>query len=499
MAHDFDVIVVGSGAGGGTFAFACARAGKRVLLLERGPPAVGPQPCASTYQRLMTQEPYDDRLIRVNGSAKRLYMGGGVGGGTALYGAALLRPSAEDFHPGRYYGPHIPRAIWDWPISYETLEPYYTEAEALYRVAGPGEDDFGPLPKPRQGFPNSPLPLKPINRRIMAANAALGLKPFRLPLAIDFDRCLSCSSCPGYSCPNASRRSSAQLVAEAVDEGLPLHVMTNVEAEKLHRDASGQVDGVCVRDRTTGKQATYRAQRYALAAGAIGSPVLLLRSGMGSTWVGRNYMMHLSPIQCGFFRHRTGGDETFVKQVGFADYYFGCRGYQHKLGLIQSLPVPDPHMIAKVLAIPLPQSAVQFLRARMVPLAGIVEDLPNPANRVTLDRNAQPVLKHRFAEYDLDRGRQLGRLMARILKNSGALVCATKAFPSHEHVAHQCGTLRFGHDSVDAVADSKCRVFKHPNLFVVDGSVFPTSLGVGPALTIMANALRVARVAIREI
>src|SRR5690349_47138 len=154
MAHDFDVIVIGSGAGGGTFAYACARAGKQVLLLERGPRYRPRQAAPSEYEMLIAKGPYDDRLVRVNGSPRRMDMGGVLGGGTSLYGAALLRPSADDFHPGRHYGPLLPCLMWDWPISYETLEPFYTAAEALYRVAGSGEDDFGPLPKPRQGFPH---------------------------------------------------------------------------------------------------------------------------------------------------------------------------------------------------------------------------------------------------------------------------------------------------------------------------------------------------------
>lgn len=130
----------------------------------------------------------------------------------------------------------------------------------------------------------------------------------------------------------------------------------------------------------------------------------------------------------------------------------------------------------------------------MLPLCGIVEDLPNPANRVDWGTEGRPRLHHRFGEYDLDRGRWLGRLMTRILKKAGAILCISKKFASDEHVAHQCGTLRFGKNPADAVLDADCRVFKHPNVYVVDGSFFPTSLGVGPALTIMANALRVAKV-----
>jgi choline dehydrogenase-like flavoprotein len=448
---------------------------------------------------LIDKKPYDDRPVRVNGVPKRLYMGSVLGGSTALYGAALLRPSEDDFHPGRYYGPHLPRAIWDWPVSYPTLEPYYSEAERLYGVSGCSDEDFGPLQKPRHAYPSGSIPMKPINQRLMTANRARGLKPFRLPLAIDFTRCLQCHACPGYICPNGARRSSAQLVDRAVADRLPLRVLANVEVERLTRNAEGQVDEVCFQDRSTGQRSALRARRYALAAGAIGSPALLLKSGITGRHVGRNYMMHLSPLALGIFRRATGADQTYVKQVGFADYYLGAPGYTHKMGLIQSLPVPGPLMMAKATAGRLPQVIIRFLRKHMLPLTGIVEDLPNPANRVTLGSDGAAELYHQYTPYDLDRGRRLGQFMARILKTAGALFCLSKSFPSDEHVAHQCGTLRFGKTPADAVLDADCRMFGQPNLVVVDGSFLPTSLGVGPALTIIANALRVAETVTREL
>jgi choline dehydrogenase-like flavoprotein len=498
MPFDCDVIVVGSGAGGATLAYACARAGKSVLLLERGRKYPVEGPVQNEQAMLIDKRPYDDREVEVNGSRKRLYMGGVLGGGTALYGAALLRPSRDDFHPGKSYGNRIPRAIWDWPLSYDDLEPYYAEAERLYGVGGSPDEDFGPLPKPDRGYPNQALPLHPINQKLMAANQARGLRPFRLPLAIDPTRCLRCADCAGYICPTGARSSSAQLMDRAATDGLPLCVLTNVEVEQLILHGNGNVAGVCVRDRATGERIVQRARRYVLAAGAIASPVILLRSGVDEPGIGRHYMMHLSPLVIGIFPRPGGADETFVKQVGFTDYYFGANGYAHKMGLVQSLPVPGPLLMAKMAPL-LPRLAARFLRQRMLPLAGIVEDLPDPANRVCAGPNGEPRLRHRFGAYDLERGRRLSRLMARILKRAGALLCLSRRFASDEHVAHQCGTLRFGKDPAHAVLGPDCRMFKHPNVFVVDGSFFPTSLGVGPALTIIANALRVAALVSREL
>jgi choline dehydrogenase-like flavoprotein len=410
-----------------------------------------------------------------------------------------MRPSREDFHPGQSYCGRIPRAIWDWPITYDDLDTYYSEAERLYGVAGLATDDHAPLQKPRHGYPSAPLPLHPANRRLMAATRARGLRPFRLPLAIDPDSCLRCHACAGYLCPTGARSSSSQLLDRAVAGGLPLRVWTNVEVQRLALDGSGHVDGIGLVNRTTGQFSVCRGRTYALAAGAIGSPLLLLKSGIGGPLVGRHYMAHLSPIVAGIFPRATGGDEAFVKQVGFADYYFGSRRFAHKLGLIQSLPVPGPLMMAKTAPRFMPRRLQHALRRRMLPLLGIVEDLPDPANRVTCDATGRPKLQHRFGAYDRMRGDALRRLMARLLRQAGAWLCIGKAMPSDEHVAHQCGTLRFGTSPEHAVLDRDCRLFGHPNVFVVDGSFLPTSLGVGPALTIMANALRVAVVVTREV
>jgi choline dehydrogenase-like flavoprotein len=278
-----------------------------------------------------------------------------------------------------------------------------------------------------------------------------------------------------------------------------LQVRTNVEAEKLLLDGPERVAGISLLDRGTGQRTVCRARRYVLAGGAVGSPHLLLRSGVDGPLVGQNYMVHLSPVVVGIFRRCTRADEEFVKQVGFADYYFGAQGYTHKLGLVQSLPVPGPLLTAKMAPRLLPHSLLQFLRRRMLPLAGIIEDLPDPANRVSCGPAGQLALHHRFSDYDLERGRRLRQLMVQILKRAGALLCLDKRLGTDEHVGHQCGTLRFGKDARHAVLDPNCRMFKYPEVFVVDGSFFPTSLGVGPALTIIANALRVARLLAREI
>ena len=494
METDFDTIVIGSGAGGASFAQACAKAGKSVLLVERGQPA--PSHLGNTEERanLIDRVPYDDRQVVVDDEAIRLYIGGVVGGSTSVYGGVMLRPSADDFHPGKHYSKELPRELWDWPIDYEQLSPYYDEAEDLFKLAVDHHDEYEPLCRPHKGLRNGALPLAPINERLISVSRNHGLQPFRLPLAIDAEICQRCDSCAGFLCPYGARRSTAQVIEETRAKDR-LQLMTNAEVDQLERDPAGKISAVTVRDRATGERHQYRANCYALAAGALGSSAIMLRSQLGGSQVGRNYMMHYSPLAIGLFPRSTGANDTFVKQVGFADYYFGTDDCRSKMGIIQSLPAPGPLMMAKNGLKRVPTWLLQFLRRRMLPMVGIVEDLPNPANRVSLDSSGAIRLQHRFADFDRIRGNALAIAMRKILRRAGALLCPTQSLPSREHVAHQCGTLRFGHDSRYAVVDSDCRVFGHDNLFVVDGSILPTSMGVGPSLTIVANALRVAKVA----
>ena len=499
MVRDFDLIVMGSGAGGSAFAWACAAAGKRVLVIERGSPERSQQiPPLDEQAQLIDKRPYDDRSISVNDVSRRLYMGGVLGGGTAVFGAALLRPGIDDFHPGRRYAERLDRNLWDWPINYDNLAPYYTEAERLYRLSGYPNDDFTPLHAPCETASDRRIPLAPINERLMSANRAAGLRPFRLPLAIDDDRCLRCDSCAGFLCPYGARRSAAQILEEAGSSG-NITVLTGMEVQELITDRSGKIGGVRTRERATGIEHEFRADGYALAAGAIGSAVIALKSRLEGSLVGRHYMMHYSPIAVGIFARPTGADGSFIKQVVFADYYFGTPDCPQKMGIVQSLPAPGPLMLRKSGLRGAPVALLNAVRRRLLPLAGIIEDLPNSENRVFIGADGGIAVRHEFSDYDRMRGAALGRAMRHIVRRAGAILVSSRSFPSVEHVAHQCGTLRFGHDPKTAVVDADCRWFGRSNLYVVDGSIFPTSLGVGPSLTIIANALRVARIALAAI
>ena len=493
---DFDVIVVGGGASGGTFAAELAMQGSNVAVIERGR---RPQPGQEhdEYATLIQKRPYDDRVVRVNDRDARLYMGAGSGGGTSVYGAALLRPSADDFHPGRHYSRYLDQALWDWPIDYDDLSPHYSRAESLYHVAADSEDNLSPLKPTTSHIRNPPLPLAPINRQLVDRTRKARLNPFRLPLGIESSRCLRCSHCAGFPCPTQARTSSHELLATAQKQKKSVTLLCEREVTAIER-SGGRVTGLRVTNRQSNAEESWTAKRYVLAAGAIGSPCLLQRSGFEHAELGRNYMMHYSPIAVGIFARRTQADRTFVKQVGFADFYFGTDELPEKMGILQSLPAPGPLMLQKTGLRYVPRIILNGLRGHMLPFVGIVEDLPLRSNRVEYRENTIR-LTHHYSQFDRERGAALTRAMVRILKIAGAVHCVTKEMPSREHVAHQCGTIRFGNDPQYAVVDRNCRMFGQEELFVIDGSILPTSLGVGPSLTLIANALRVAEIVRKEL
>lgn len=496
MEFDFDVIVIGSGASGGTLAADVASAGKNVLLLERGMPET--QRSEGEKATLIDKSPYDDRHVELNEKPSRLYMGSGPGGGTSVYGGALLRPSEDDFHPGKHYSNRLPGEIHDWPITYADLKTFYDRAEKLYSVAADPSDKFSPLPAPGFASTNPPLPLASINQRIIDRTRASRLNPIRLPLGIESSRCVMCADCAGFVCPTGARRSSEQLVAESAHRGEAVTVLNGREVSAVNF-TNGRIVSVDVKNRGRQSSERYTARRYVLAAGATGTPVILQQSGFEHDQLGRNYMLHYSPLVVGLFWSSTEADRTFVKQLGFADFYFGTSELPEKMGIVQSLPAPGPLMLRKNGLKYVPKSVLNHLRSHMLPFVGIVEDLPNPLNRVTSSAGGRISVQHRFSDYDRRRGAALAAAIVRLLKTAGAAYCVSKQIPSDEHVAHQCGTVRFGNDPRHAIVDADCRMFGCENLFVIDGSILPTSLGVGPSLTLMANALRISGILRKEI
>lgn len=497
---DYDVVIIGSGAGGGTAVYALAKSGKRVLIIERGRILKDPGIIQNEREMLIHRAGYDNSDLLLNNKKGMLYNSGIAGGGTSLYGAVLLRPSPKDFQPGQFYTDYLPDYLHQWPIAYEELEPYFQQAEDLYTVTGDDHPTMKHSGRRNKPYIYSSPPLEPINRKLKQKLILNGLTPFNLPLAINFNTCLRCPTCPGYGCPNESRSSSLNTCIDLSVRDYGTEMWTETEALRFIKGKSNRIESLVYRKNNTEKTQQVTAYLFILSAGATGSPIILQRSelGAGSDQLGRNYMFHAGVFCAGFFIRPTGGATKFLKQLGWTDYYFGTPDFPHKLGYVQMLPIPGPLSIKKESPLFVPKSVANFLYNRSIAFAATVEDLPSPENRIELSNN-QVHISHRFTGYDIFRSKFLKNKMSKLLRKCGAsLVVSITADRNQTHTAHQVGTCRFGNDERTSVLNRNCRLHEADNLFVIDGSFMPTSLGVGPALTIIANALRVSDYLIKE-
>ncbi len=491
---DFDAVVIGSGAGGGTAAYSLAKAGKKTLLIEKSTMPIDEMNHQDEHRMMILKEASYAQPFEIDAHDEKMFVGSTLGGSTSIYGGVLQRPSRRDFEPGRDYQKFLDKSLRQWPISYDDLEPYYEEIEDLYRVAGDHDSPAPHLEKRSKSYVGQLPELEPINQRLLDSFRNNGLKPFRLPLAIDFDSCRKCPICPGYYCPVAARSSSYNRCIEPAKHSFQLKVWQGVEA--LHFEHQrGEAQALVVRgaDHQTFKVS---AENYYLAAGAIHTPVILERSelGLSSGELGRNFMYHLGVAVSSLYAKDCGAAKRFTKQLGLSDFYFGTAEFPHKLGFVQAIPIPGIKTMQMKMPFRVPQRLLDWLYKRSMVFVMAIEDLPQRINRVTLNGKGQIKLSHQFHRYDLFRAQYAMNALRKTLKKASPL--ATLGFLAaneRSHTAHQVGTCRFGHDAKRAVLDADCRVFGSENIYVVDGSFMPTSLGVGPALTIMANAMRVVR------
>jgi choline dehydrogenase-like flavoprotein len=497
--HTVDAIIVGSGFGGAMAANVLVDAGWRVLLLERGdwvergahnwlPNSVGP---LTTY--------YTTDAYRVTGNGGPAVAGTYhcVGGASVFYGGVSLRFRERDFAP-------CPEITGDsgaaWPFGYRDLEPYYTEAERILNIAGsPGSD-------PTEPFRSAPYPqraaeLAPVSRRMEVAARALGLSPFRLPLAVDGNRCISCSTCDGFACAVRGKNDLATVVLRPLlQRGLRIEVNT-VVTRLLARD--GKVTEVESVHRLTGQRRSYQAHHVLLAAGALATPHLLLASGMqrhnpGGAVIGRYLMRHYNEILFGAFPRRPNPARHFHKQLGIHDLYFGRpgAGVHGKLGGMQQLTTPPPAMVR--LEVPNAfGAAVALTVEHLTGWLTIAEDQPQADNRVTLDEGVTDryglpgaVISHRYTDRDKAAGRILGDTARAILRRAGAWTVYRRRVRTFSHAL---GTVRMGTNPRTSALDPDARFRGLENLYVVDGSVMPSSAAVNPSLTIAALSLRAAR------
>ncbi|RNC71044.1 MAG: GMC family oxidoreductase [Desulfuromonadales bacterium] len=507
----YDVIIIGSGAGGGTLAHRLAPSSKRILLLERGeyvsrekdnwnPRAVNVE---GKYQ---TKELWHDR----DGKELHPHTNYWVGGNTKFYGAALFRLRKEDFGELRHHGGISPA----WPITYDELEPYYTQAEELYQVHGRRGED--PTEPPASApYPCPPVSHEPRIQELSDDFARLGLKPFHTPLGILLDegnprsRCIRCNTCDGYPCL-VYAKSDAQVLA--VDEAIShpnVTLMTGACVERLETGPSGREVTKVIVSRN-GAREEFAADIVVVSCGAINSAALLLRSANdrhpnglanGSDVVGRHYMGHVNSVLMAI--SKCPNPTVFQKTLSFNDFYLASKEWEYPMGHISFVGKLDAETLKAGAPALTPGFTLEYMANHSIDFWLTSEDLPDPANRVTIDRQGNIVLAY---QPNNEEGHK--RLIAK-LKN---LMQQQTACPEHGHechqglfarnlfvgqriplagVAHQNGTVRFGTDPQTSALDRNCKAHEVDNLYVVDASFFPSSGAVNPALTVMANALRV--------
>ena len=508
VTEHYDVIIVGSGAGGGTLAHTLAPSGKRILLLERGdflPRETqnwGPGPVFVEGRYISPETWYDS-----DGKPFQPQVHYFVGGATKLYGAALYRLRPEDF--GNLQ--HADGVSPEWPLSYDDFEPWYTKAEWLYQVHGNHGED------PTEGhyskqYPWPAVSHEPRIQQISDDLLAGGYHPFHAPCGILLDeasraasQCIRCAWCDGYPCLVIAK-SDADIIAVRPLLDLPnVTLLVNAEVKRLGTDAAGR-SVTSVEVTRGGNDETYEADVVVVAAGASNSAKILLRSASeqhpaglanGSDQVGRNYMFHNSKAIVALGKEPN--DTVFQKTVALNDFYFAGDGREWPLGNIQLLGKSNAMAMKgeePKLTKLAPRFSLDEVAHHAVDFWLTTEDVPKPGNRVTVDQDGRVHLAY-TATNDAE-ATGLYHELRKILNHIGMAshhVLDKNFYMSMDvpvaGVAHQAGTCRFGTDPATSVLDVNCKAHELDNLYVVDTSFFPSIGAVNPALTAMANAIRV--------
>jgi choline dehydrogenase-like flavoprotein len=493
-----DVIVIGTGAGGGTVTYALAQTGADILVLERGE-AVPSEAENWSPEAVWRDLRYRARETWVDGEGVPFqpYIHYGIGGNTRYWGAVLYRLRREDFGVIVHRDGESPA----WPIDYDTLAPWYERAEALYEVHGGVGDD--PTEPRRTPYPYPPIPHAPGMARIVEALRGQGLHPSPLPLGLrrpdEPGGCVLCNTCNSFVCRiDAKSDADVCCVRPALARG-NVRLLTRATATRLVTNGAGS-RVTAVEFARDGERLRAEAPIVVVSCGAVNSAALLLRSASdrhpdglanSSGLVGRRYMAHLATMMQGFHPWRVNGD-VFQKTVAINDFYLRGPDEPYPLGQIQSQGRTHGIM-AKVVGdtiIPgIPLWAYDAWVARGVDWLAMSEDLPNPDNRVTLTPDGR--IRLVYTPNNVASHERLVAVAKRILRRLGFWKVMTHSH-KQRNTTHQCGTLVFGTDPRTSVLDPFCRTHDVENLFVVDASFFPSSAAVNPALTIIAQALRVA-------
>jgi choline dehydrogenase-like flavoprotein len=476
-----DIVIIGTGMGGATAAYALAPTGARILILEKG------------HQLADIPQNRDARAIFQQGyfrPKEHWYDAKGTpfspgnyynhGGNSKFYGGVLLRYRAEDFEGISHADGDTP----PWPIRYQDLEPWYDEAERLYQVRGAlGEDPTEP--HHNGPYPYPAVPDEPAIAQVRARLAKAGLHPFSLPLGVDIERWLGHAKTPWDAFPDSR---AGKMDAETCAL-IPALRHPNVSIES----------GAEVKRLIEQGGATQRisAKLVILAAGAVRSAVILLASGeLGlanrSDAVGRHFMNHNASALLAI-DPRFRNDSVYQKTFGVNDFYLSDGRGGPPLGNVQLLGRVSAAILKANLR-QVPEWALHQASKRAVDFYAISEDLPDPNSRVRVD-GPRIVLDWQRTNMTAHKG--LVRRFRESLRAAGFPIVLSRMF-DRKTPSDQCGTIRLGDDPAKGPLNPFGRAFDHPNLFVVDASTLVSSAAVNPSLNIAALSLRTAEYIKRE-
>ena len=510
--NHYDVIIVGTGAGGGTLAAKLAPTGMRILLLERGGYVPREKDNWSTRAVNLVGK-YQAREVWRDRDGKELHPHTNyyVGGNTKFYGAALFRLRKEDFGELRHHGGVSPT----WPVSYDELEPYYTKAEEMYHVHGHRGED--PTEPPASApYPHPAVSHEPRMQQLSEDFERLGLRPFHTPLGVMLDeksprssKCIRCGTCDGHPCLVYAKADAQVLGVDPALQFTNVELITDAKVERLETNASGREVTRAIVTRN-GQREEFAGSVIVVSCGAINSAALLLRSATdkhprglanGSDTVGRHYMGHVNSVLMAI--SKCPNPTVFQKTLSVNDFYLGSKEWDYPMGHISFVGKLDGETLKAGAPAIAPGFTLDLMANHSLDFWLTSEDLPDPNNRVSLDRDGNIVLS--YQPNNEEGHKRLAAKLKHLMQRQAA--CTVHGHDCHQGlfsrnlflgqriplagVAHQNGTIRFGDDPKTSSLDRNCRAHELDNLYVVDGSFFPSSGAVNPALTIMANALRV--------
>ncbi len=509
----YDIVIIGSGAGGGTLAYALANTGKKILILERGQPL--PQEpqnwdahAVFVEHRYRTKEQWLDKHNKPFVPNTNYW----VGGNTTFYGAALMRMKKRDFEDVQHADGLSPA----WPLSYTDYAPYYEKAEKLWRVHGERGIDPNDLPDDPP-YPYPALRDDPGVATLKKHFQDIGWHPSPLPLGVNRDdsnpltsHCVRCTTCGGFPCLLKAKSDARTIVIEPIAQLPNVTLLPGHKAIRLDTDGTGKQVTAVVTENETGALQSFKGDIFVVAAGAANTAALLLRSksaqhpnglANGSDQIGRNYMFHTTSAVISIMAEPF--DSPFPKTFAVNDFYFGepDGSYDFPMGQIQLLEYMTGQTLKGQISDMIPPALIpNFLTddvaRHLVAFLTMSEDLPMPDNRVTVDDSGQ--IKLTYTANNLSSHLRLTRKLETGLKNFS--LRQHTLFEPHFAIdqllplygtAHQCGTVRFGKDPKSSALDSNCKAHELDNLYVTDTSFFVSASAVNPTLTTVANALRV--------